>query len=135
MKPIGLTTTQAIEIALEAESLLEKAGKVASIYICDRHQAHLISLTMGGVKLASTAIAGNKARQSAYTGKSTRQTRDGNVSPEVLGLAQLVPWAGGVPIYDEEGNLLGAIGVSNLSEDEDEQYATESVRKSYRTTK
>ena len=38
-----------------------------------------------------------------------------------------MPWPGGVPVYDDQGRLLGGVGVSNLTGDEDETLAAVGV--------
>lgn len=133
---IGLTIDQAIEIALEAKQLLQLRGKKASIHICNEQGTHLVSLTLPGTKGASISIARYKAEESAKTGRSTRQNRDERIWPDLFGLERLVGYAGGLPIYDMEKNLLGAIGISGLSEEEDECFAADAVKHTgYKVTK
>ncbi|MBR9703010.1 heme-binding protein [Candidatus Woesearchaeota archaeon] len=120
-------------IATEAIKRLEITGSVASISIVNIHGFEIARLVMDGAKPVSANVALMKAKQAAALGKLTSETRDeieeGKKTPALLGIQPdcVVPWAGGVPIYDEEGNLLGGLGISNLTEDEDEDAAENAV--------
>ena len=61
----------------------------------------------------------NRAEQQAYFINSVNNLADGN----------LVPVPGGVLIRDEENNIIGAIGISGDSSDNDEIAAVESLKK------
>ena len=60
----------------------------------------------------------NRAEQQAYFINSVNNLADGN----------LVPVPGGVLIRDEENNIIGAIGISGDSSDNDEIAAIESLK-------
>jgi len=60
----------------------------------------------------------NRAEQQAYFINSVNNLADGN----------LVPVPGGVLIRDEENNIIGAIGISGDSSDNDEIAAVESLK-------
>ena len=131
----SLTSDEAEAIMEAAIQTLKTQFKVASISIVNRDGTEIAKAVMDGVKSSSANAATLKARQSAWRGKSTAETRDdisaGKVTAEVLGIDPkcLVPWAGGVPIYDQEGHLLGGIGVSNLAQEDDEMVAENAVGK------
>ena len=60
----------------------------------------------------------NRAEQQAYFINSVNNLADGN----------LVPVPGGVLIRDEENNIIGAVGISGDSSDNDEIAAVESLK-------
>ncbi len=132
---VTLTAAEAMCIMIAAITILESQFKVASISIVNRDGTEIAKIVMDGVKTATVNVALLKAKQSAWTGKATSKTRDeisaGEKTAEVLGIDPklLVPWAGGMPIYDSESHLLGGIGVSNLAPEEDEMVAKNAICK------
>ena len=104
------------------------AAAPIALAICDSHGELLYFIRQPGVSLHSGVLAQNKG----YTAARDRQaTRDlGNWSRE-SGRAlpywsdpRFTGFAGGVPLW-HEGAVLGAVGVSGLSEEEDHRLATE----------
>ena len=85
--------------------------------------------------LGSINIAINKATSSAMIPRSTRKVgelaygENGNLGPRpgVATVDFLVPFAGGLPIRTDSGVLLGAIGVSGASSDQDEECAQAAI--------
>ncbi len=110
----------AIIAAIQAE--LEKQGKGAAIAVADAHGELLAFLRTDGCKLPSINIAINKAftaareqKESWEVGESSR--RKGHPMTN-FGDLRYTAWGGGVPIvYD--GQVLGAVGVSGLPEEDD----------------
>ncbi|XLQ20156.1 MAG: GlcG/HbpS family heme-binding protein [Candidatus Moraniibacteriota bacterium] len=131
----SLTSDEAEEIMAAAIQTLKTQFKVASVVIVNRDGTEIAKSVMDGVRLFTTNVACMKAKQAAWIGKPTSVTRDqlseGEITPAILGIAieRIVPWAGGVPIYDEEGHLLGGIGVSNLTQEDDEAVAGNAIGK------
>ena len=91
--------------------------------------AHLKAfLRMDGALLGSTDIAMKKAKTSAIFGMETEAVgefcKPGGTSP---GLEQtnggLVVFAGGIPLKDANGRLIGAVGVSGGSVAQDREVA------------
>ena len=104
------------------------AAAPIALAICDSHGELLYFIRQPGVGLHSGVLAQNKG----YTAARDRQaTRDlGNWSRE-SGRAlsywsdpRFTGFAGGVPLW-HEGVVLGAVGVSGLSEEEDHRLASE----------
>jgi glc operon protein GlcG len=130
-----LTADEAWTIAGLARDMLQSQGWAASFCVVNRHGEPLLSFILDGVRPFTAGIALLKARQSASTGRRTRFIRDKLSSGEWnmgfagLDAASYCPLAGGVPIYDQAGNLLGGCGISNLNEDQDEQVAGHAVEK------
>jgi glc operon protein GlcG len=85
--------------------------------------------------LGSIDIAINKAISSAMIPRSTRKVgelaygENGDLGPRpgVATVDFLVPFAGGLPIRTDSGHLLGAIGVSGASSDQDEECAQAAI--------
>lgn len=130
-----LTSDMAVQIMREAIAVLNSRKQVASISVCNAQLFEIAKCAMDGVSLTTITIAELKATQAAYTGETTRATRDqiasGDITPEILGLdpRTTLKWAGGVPIYNSTGHLLGGLGISNLKEDEDEEVAVTVIKK------
>jgi glc operon protein GlcG len=88
---------------------------------------HLLCFSrMDGAKLSSIRIAMNKAHASAIRRKPSGPALGSNGQPDVMlsvslaigSGAQQTPIRGGLPLL-VDGEIVGAIGVSNGSEDED----------------
>lgn len=84
---------------------------------------------MDGALLGSTDIALKKARTAALFCMNTEAVgefcKPGGTSPGLETTnGGLVVFAGGIPIHDRQGNLLGAVGVSGGSVAQDFQVAT-----------
>lgn len=88
---------------------------------------HLIAFTrMDGAKLSSIRIAMNKAHSAAIRRKPSGPAISANGQPDVMlsvslaigSGAQQTPIRGGLPLI-VDGEIVGAIGVSNGTEDED----------------
>lgn len=115
-----------------AERVLDAA--VAEARRLDAHGAiavvddggHLIALRrLDGTFAAGAEVSTGKARSAALFRKPTRAFEESIKSGRtaLLGVEQLTPLIGGVPI-EFEGRIVGAIGVSGAhSQDEDEQIA------------
>jgi len=138
--PANLSFSEAMKIANEAVKNLSAAEQAASICVVNTDGRVLVQYCMDEARVSTIATALLKARLTAKTGRRTRYLRDAfkdpenDLTPEVLGVKdeECVPYAGGVPIYmgqDEKQILLGSIGISNLSENDDEQYAINAVEK------
>ena len=131
----SLTSREAEAIMAAAVHTLETQFKVAAISLVNRDGTEIYKIVMDGVRPFTAHVAKLKAKQAALTGKPTSETRDeikaGNLTAEILGIdpKKLAPWAGGFPIFDQEGNLLGGIGVSNLDQAEDAMVAENAVCK------
>lgn len=113
--------------------VLDHSMPPVSVSITNRSGQEIFFASMDGVAPASDNVAKLKAKQSAYTGKRTsvtiKQIEAGTITADVLGLPtnKLMPYAGGVPIFTEDGILLGGIGVSGLKQEEDEELAINGV--------
>jgi len=98
--------------------------KAAVIAVADSHGELMAFSRMDGVPVSSIRIAANKAWTAARERKPTRDIGDKVRHPEkghdiaYYGDPRFVGLGGGLPIL-KDGEVIGAIGVSGLSADED----------------
>lgn len=112
--------------AIRAELL--KRGKVASIAVTDPHGELIALLRLSGAALNSMSVATNKAftaarlrRPSAELGRAVRHPENG-YDIAYFGDSRYVGFAGGQPVV-RDGQHAGAVGVSGLSQAEDDELA------------
>jgi glc operon protein GlcG len=88
-------------------------------------------LRMDGANPASAQIAQSKAYTSARDCKSTRAQgefmRNENREQGYWTDSRITGFGGGLPII-QKGTVIGAIGISGLSEEEDERIASEAIK-------
>lgn len=109
-------------IIAKAQSL-QKAVVVA---VADPHGDLIAFARMDGVGLPSMQIAMNKAWTAARHRKPTKDIGD-RLQKEGLDIGyygdpRVVGWGGGIPVR-KDGEVIGAIGVSGLSSEEDVELA------------
>jgi glc operon protein GlcG len=101
---------------------LEKQGKGAAIAVADAHGELIAFLRIDGCPLPSIVIAMNKAFTASRLGKESaevgRTSRQENTPILNHGDIRYLGWGGGVPIA-YHGQVVGAVGVSGLPEEED----------------
>ena len=119
-----LTLAAARTIAAAAEAEAVKRGATVVIAVVD-DAGHLIVLErLDDTQVASVEVAIGKARTAAIFRRPSKvfedQVRNGRVA--ALALPGATPLQGGVPII-VEGKVVGAIGVSGNSPQEDEDIA------------
>lgn len=101
---------------------LEKEQKGAAVAVVDAQGELIAFLRTDGCRLPSITIAINKAYSAAREQKESKMI--GQASQEEgfpmtnYGELRYVSWGGGVPIH-HKGQIVGAVGVSGLPEDED----------------
>jgi len=123
VKPV-LTLDVAKKIAAAAEAEAIKRGATVVIAIVD-DGGHLILLErLDDTQVASVEVAIGKARTAAIFRRPSKvfedQIRDGRVA--ALALPGATPLQGGIPIT-HDGKVIGAIGVSGNTPQEDEDIA------------
>jgi uncharacterized protein GlcG (DUF336 family) len=114
---MSITQDQAETAIAAAVRAAEKIGVPMNVAIYDNAAQLKAFARMDGALLGSIDIAMNKARTAALFGFNTEAmwefARPGGTSP---GLERsnggLTLFAGGIPIRDHDGRLLGAVGVS-----------------------
>jgi len=118
------TDAQRVVAAVQAE--LERQGKGAAVAVTDAHGELFAFLRTDGCPLASI----NNAIHKAFTA-SRERTESGNVGARAreegwpltnFGDLRYTGWGGAVPLYYKD-RVVGAVGVSGLSEEEDVAFA------------
>ena len=129
-----------LEMAKKMITACEKKQKTTdwnplNIAIVDSGSNLVAFSRQDGAFLGSIDIAINKAKSSVLIPYPTRAIaelaygKDGNPGglPGVSTVDFLVPFAGGLPIITKKGHLIGAIGVSGATADQDEECAQVSI--------
>jgi glc operon protein GlcG len=119
-----LTLEVAKKIAAAAEAEARKRGSTVVIVVVDDGGYPLVLLRLDDTQVASVEVGIGKARTAAIFRRPSKvfedQVRDGRVA--ALALPGATPLQGGVPII-HEGKVIGAIGVSGNTPQEDEDIA------------
>lgn len=119
-----VTLDNAKKIAAAALAEAKKNNWNVAIAVVDNHGFLVYYERMDDTQSASPAIAIEKARSAAMFRRTTRAMEDtvnkGRTS--FLGIPGATPITGGLPII-AGGKIIGAIGVSGVTSDQDEQVA------------
>ena len=135
MRPvISLELAKKMADACEAKKATKDWNPI-NIAIVDSGADLILFRRQDNAFLGSIDIAIKKAISSAMIPRSTRKVgelaygENGNLGPRpgIATVDFLVPFAGGLPIRTESGHLLGAIGVSGASSDQDEECAQAAI--------
>jgi glc operon protein GlcG len=113
----------------------EKINKHVAVAICGPEGELISFLRMDGASPAASLIAQNKAYTAARDRKSTREMGEfmngQHRPPAFWGDMGITGFGGGMPIVIS-GKVIGGIGVSGLSEEEDERIANAAIRSIFR---
>ncbi len=109
----------------------QEKSKPLTISIYDDSRV-LISLTMmDGMHPRSCFISGKKAYTSALMERRTQEwwsfIKELGIELDAFSDPQMTYLPGGAPIINKDGDLLGAIGISGWTMEEDQQLADEAV--------
>jgi glc operon protein GlcG len=110
-----------IDLIVDKALQMEKAAVVA---VADSHGELIAFARMDGAPVSSIRIAMNKAWSAARERKPTKDIGEKVRHPEkghdiaYYGDPKFVGWGGGVPVW-QDGEVVGAVGVSGLSSIED----------------
>ena len=124
---MDLTTAQKIGERILQE--LKNNKKHAALAVCDKHGDLFYFARTDKARLSTIKIAINKAytaaRDQVETIKIGDMLRDNSLGYhlEFYGDEKFTGWGGGIPVRDVNDNVIGAIGVSGLTEQEDMKYA------------
>jgi glc operon protein GlcG len=117
-----LSHKDAQKIVATIQKRLESQKKGAAIAVCDAHGELLAFLRTDGCKLPSINIAINKAFTAAREGADSfdigKSSKEKNWPMTNFGDMRYTAWGGGVTIR-YKGQIVGAVGVSGLPEEED----------------
>ena len=121
-----LSHTDALNIVTSIREILEKENKGAAIAVVDTQGELLAFLRTDGCKLPSVTIAINKAFTAAREQKESwaigQSSQEKPFPMTNFGDLRYNAWGGGVPIV-YGGEVVGAVAVSGLSEEEDMELA------------
>lgn len=117
-----------LEAMLNYESKM-KPGKPSSFAVVDRAGVpiHIVRMDMASPLTARVCV--NKAFSATYTRRDTKESFDNYYTGESkrdiawYGESRYTPIPGGVLLKDEEGEILGAVGTSGRTMDEDLELA------------
>lgn len=120
------------------QQLVEKAVDIAgnndqaiAVSVCDTHGELLAFLRMNNVSVQAGLLAQNKAYTSARDRQSSGNlgawARETGKDLSYWTDSRVTGFKGGVPI-EHQGQVIGAIGISGLSEDDDEALAEKVIR-------
>lgn len=118
----NLSHQEAQKMITAIQVRLEKENKAASIAVTDSHGELIAFLRMDGCHLPPLYVAINKAFTAARECKESREvgeaSRNDGFPMTNYGDLRYTGWAGGFPII-HEGSVIGAIGISGLTEKEE----------------
>jgi glc operon protein GlcG len=110
---------------------LMKRNKTGVVAVSDAHGELIAMLRLDGAPLPSITIATNKAFTAARERKRTMEVgklfREKHYDIAFLGDSRYVGWGGGVPVVVND-QVVGAVAVSGLSQEEDEELALLGVK-------
>jgi glc operon protein GlcG len=121
--PIGNDAAKKMAVAAAAEA--KKNGWPVCIAIVDYHGALVYFERLDNTQLGAVSVAVDKARTAAKFKRSTKVLEDAVASGRhaILRLGDATPIQGGLPIVID-GKFVGAIGVSGMASQQDEQVAS-----------
>ena len=121
--------SQLIECAM---SEVQKLSKAVAIAVSGTEGELIAFLRMDGANPASSLIAQNKAYSAARDTKDTsalgKYMRDTNTPPAFWGDAHITGFGGGIAIV-HHSKVIGGMGVSGLSQEEDIRVAKAAIAK------
>ena len=119
----NITLPLAKKLGEFAEALVAKeyGAKPFSVAICDKDGFLVLFNKLDGAKLLTINLTPNKAYTAARMGVSTadflaRLQRD-NLNISYFADDRFVGMPGGVPIFNDKQELIGAVGIGGLKED------------------
>lgn len=125
----SITLETAKKVAAQAAEVAKKNQYRVAIAIVDTG-GHLVYFEkLDDTQVASVDVAIAKARSANNYKRETRVFQDGVAAGRtaLLGLAGAVPLEGGIPLI-QDGRIIGAIGVSGVTSEQDGQVARAGAR-------
>jgi len=127
-----LSHTDAMTIITAIQERADRENKGLAAAVVDAHGELLAFLRTDGCRLSCIMIAMSKAYTAAREQISSKELGQRALSPDDgfpmtnFGELRYVTWGGGLPIR-HNGQVVGAVGVSGLTEDEDIDYAQQGI--------
>lgn len=129
-----VSSDEATKLIAKAVELAKKMNKPVAISVAGPEGELIAFLRMDGANPASSQIAQSKAYTSARDCKSTKAQgefmREANREQGYWTDHRITGFGGGLPII-QNGKVIGGIGISGLSEEEDERIAREALESVY----
>lgn len=126
-----VSSMEAQQLIAQAVKEAEKMGKQVTVAVVGPEGELIAFLRMDGVHAAATVIAQNKAYTAAVDRKTTREAgnymREKSTPPAFWGDSRITGFGGGLPIV-VAGTVIGGMGVSGLSQEEDERIAGTAIQ-------
>ena len=124
----GLSLVQAKAVISKAQEKAEKKGILLNIAVVDAGANLVAFVRMDGAFLGSIDLSIKKAKTSRLFNMSTGQLGELAQPGQPLYNIEisnhgLISFPGGLPIKDKNGNIIGAIGVSGSSVENDHEVA------------
>ncbi|DAB34900.1 MAG TPA: glycolate utilization protein [Sulfurospirillum sp. UBA12182] len=125
---VGITLDQAMVIVKAAKAQALKQGTLMNIAVVDAGANLTAFIRMDGAFIGSIDISIKKAKTARLfnmpTGKLGELAQPGKPLYNIeFSNNGLITFPGGVPLKDKEGNIIGAIGVSGSSVENDHEVA------------
>lgn len=129
-----VSSAEALDLISKAVELAQKINKHIAVAVTGPEGELISFLRMDGANPASAQIAQSKAYTSARDCKSTKAQgefmRKDNREQGYWTDSKITGFGGGLHII-QNGKVIGGIGVSGLSEEEDERIAREAIEAVY----
>jgi len=129
-----VSSSEALRLISESVMEAAKIEKHIAIAICGPEGELISFLRMDGASAAAARIAQNKAYTSGRDRKSTKAMgefmRDQEREQGYWGDQGITGFGGGLPII-QDNEVIGGLGISGLSEAEDERIAASAIKKVY----
>ncbi len=129
-----VSSAEALKLIGRSVELAEKINKHIAIAVTGPEGELISFLRMDGANPASAQIAQSKAYTSARDCKSSKAQgdfmREANREQGYWTDHRITGFGGGLPIIQNE-KVIGGIGISGLSEEEDERIAREAIEYVY----
>jgi uncharacterized protein GlcG (DUF336 family) len=125
---VGITLDQAMVVVKAAKAQALKQGTLMNIAVVDAGANLTAFIRMDGAFIGSIDISIKKAKTARLfnmpTGKLGELAQPGKPLYNIeFSNNGLITFPGGVPLKDKEGNIIGAIGVSGSSVENDHEVA------------
>jgi glc operon protein GlcG len=131
-----VSSSETLQLIQEVISQVGKIDKEVAVAICGPEGELISFLRMDRASRAASRIAQNKAYTAAVDRKDTKLMgqfmRENDRPPAYWGDLGITGFGGGVTIRNRD-TMIGGIGVSGLSEEEDERIAYAAIKFVYKT--
>lgn len=118
-----LSHSDAMKMIHAVEKALDEQKRGAAVAVVDAHGELLAMLRTDGCRLSCVNVAINKAytaaREQAPSSELGDAARREGFPVTNFGELRYVTWGGGIPVVTADGEVVGAVGISGLTEAED----------------